>query len=215
MKVAAIPLAAPVRLSLRLTDREVPAIWPGAAPAPSPRPIPGVRNDMEVMESKAEPPFGSRAPRDGRDRAARYKRSDAVARESDDRLIQFRRERWRESETRQISRQLLSPRWSLRRIKATAAKTGDRSRVNRRAISFLRRTERISIRRFIRARVRSDDGSEESRGQISGYPGERGATRSNRNNSKSGGATASSLSPDIDSVAACGFGGERERHARA
>jgi len=61
-----------------------------AAPAPSPRPIPGVRNDMEVMESKAEPTFGSRAPRDGRSsRAIR-------ARESDDRLIQFRREREKE-----------------------------------------------------------------------------------------------------------------------
>lgn len=29
------------------------------------------------------------------------------------------------------------------------------------------------------------------------------------------GAAAFSLGPDIDSVAACGFGGKRERHARA
>jgi len=55
------------------------------APAPPLREIPGVRNDMEVMESEAEL-VAPRREIESRDRNGRCR---APARESDDRLIQF------------------------------------------------------------------------------------------------------------------------------
>lgn len=53
MKVTAIPLAVPLCLSV--SSRRAASHMARAAPAPRPREIPGVRNDMEVMESEAKP----------------------------------------------------------------------------------------------------------------------------------------------------------------
>ncbi|KYN02330.1 hypothetical protein ALC62_06879 [Cyphomyrmex costatus] len=73
------------------------------------------------------PPPRSRLRLNGRlSRAIETKRRcRAPARKSDDRLIQFRRD-----STRQIFCQLLSPRWSLRRIKVTTENVIDRAGIS-------------------------------------------------------------------------------------
>lgn len=75
MKVTAIPLGVPLCLSV--SSRRAASHMAWAAPAPPPREMPGVRNDMEVMESEAEP-VAPRREIESRDRnGATLPRTDA------------------------------------------------------------------------------------------------------------------------------------------